>query len=295
MTPRRVAVADGVELCLETFGDPDDAAVLLLGGATASMDWWDAAFCRRLAAEGRYVVRYDHRDTGESTTSPAGRPAYSMRDLTTDPLRVLDALGVRGAHVVGVSMGGGIAQALAASHPDRVLTLTLIATSPAGSRAGDGPLPPPEPRLRALFDDPPPDPDWTDRAAVVQNLLAAERAYAGSAGIEEARVRRIAEAVADRTGDLAANRANHWIVIGGGSDDDSSDDDAFRMADLRMPTLVLHGSDDPLFPLPHGEALAAEIPGATLLTLPGMGHEVPPERTWDVVVPAIAHHTAAPR
>lgn len=283
----RVVVVDGVELCLETFGHPDDVAVLLIGGAAASMDWWDADFCRRLAAAGRLVVRYDHRDTGRSATSPAGSPAYSMTDLTTDPLRVLDALGIRRAHVVGLSMGGGIAQVLAARHPDRVLTLTLIATSPAGSRAGDGPLPPPEPRLRALFQNPPPDPDWTDRAAVVEDILAAERAYAGSAGVEEARVRRIAEAVVDRSHDVAAARTNHWAVIGGGGERVE-----FRMADLRTPTLVVHGTDDPLFPLPHGEALAAEIPGASLLTLPGMGHEVPPERTWNVVVPALAEHTA---
>jgi pimeloyl-ACP methyl ester carboxylesterase len=286
VSDERVVRVDGVELCLETFGRDGDPAVLLIGGSTASMDWWDAELCRRLAAEGRFVVRYDHRDTGRSTTSPPGSPVYSVRELTTDPLRVLDALGIRRAHLVGVSMGGGIAQELGALHPDRVLTLTLVATSTAGTRTGDSPLPQPQPEIAALFRNPPPDPDWTDRAAVVEDLVAAERAYAGPLGFEEARARRIAEAVVDRSHDVAAGR-NHWTVIG--ADDDGL---AFRMADLDVPTLVVHGTDDPLFPLPHGEALAAEIFGASLLTVPGMGHQVPPERTWDVVVPAIVRHTA---
>jgi pimeloyl-ACP methyl ester carboxylesterase len=279
----RVVVVDGVELCLETFGDDGAAAVLLIGGMTAAMDWWDSELCRRLAAEGRLVVRYDHRDTGRSATSPVGSPAYSVRDLTEDPLRILDALGIGRAHLVGVSAGGGIAQELAALHPDRVLTLTLIATSAAGTRAEDRPLPPPAPRIAALSADPEPDP--TDRAAVVEDIVAAERPYAGSLGFEEARVRRIAETVVDRSHDVAS-RTNHWVALA-----DDSGDVAFRMADIRVPTLVLHGTDDPLFPFPHGEALAAEIPGASLLPVPGMGHEVPPERTWDVVVPAIARHT----
>jgi pimeloyl-ACP methyl ester carboxylesterase len=279
----RVVVVDGVELCLETFGDDGAAAVLLISGMTAAMDWWDSELCRRLAAEGRLVVRYDHRDTGRSATSPVGSPAYSVRDLTEDPLRILDALGIGRAHLVGVSAGGGIAQELAALHPDRVLTLTLIATSAAGTRADDRPLPPPAPRIAALSADPEPDP--TDRAAVVEDIVAAERPYAGSLGFEEARVRRIAETVVDRSHDVAS-RTNHWVALA-----DDSGDVAFRMADIRVPTLVLHGTDDPLFPFPHGEALAAEIPGASLLPVPGMGHEVPPERTWDVVVPAIARHT----
>lgn len=115
----RLVTVDGVELCLETFGDRTDPALLLIGGAAASMDWWDVGFCQRLADGGRFVVRYDHRDTGNSVTSPVGEPSYSSQDLATDPLRILDALGIARAHLVGLSMGGGIAQHLAARHPDR--------------------------------------------------------------------------------------------------------------------------------------------------------------------------------
>ena len=135
--------AAGVELCLETFGDPTNPAVLLISGATASMDCWEPEFCGRLADGGRFVVRYDHRDTGRSAVSPAGKPDYTSQDLATDACRLLDALWILRAHLVGVSMGGGIAQYLAAHHAERVRSITLIATSPAGERDTTTPLPPP--------------------------------------------------------------------------------------------------------------------------------------------------------
>jgi pimeloyl-ACP methyl ester carboxylesterase len=279
----RLVNVDGVELCLETFGDPADPPVLLISGGGASMDWWDAEFCERLAAQRRLVVRYDHRDTGRSAVSAVGKPTYTSDDLSSDPIRVLDALGIPSAHLVGVSMGGGIAQYLAARHADRVLTITLIATSPAGERLDGTDLPPMHPRIAATFDDPAPEPAWDDRTAVIDYLVEGERPYAGSLGFDEARTRRIARTVVDRTRDIAASTSNHWAAEG------SSDE--FRLADIRVPTLVLHGTADPLFPIAHGEALAAEIPGATLVRLSGMGHEIPPPQLWDVVVSAIVRHT----
>ncbi|MGH8868508.1 MAG: alpha/beta fold hydrolase [Actinomycetes bacterium] len=282
----RLVTVDGVELCLERFGDPADPALVLISGAAASMDWWEVEFCERLAHEGRLVVRYDHRDTGRSVTSPVGEPSYSGADLSTDPLRILDALGIARAHLVGVSMGGGIAQELAAWHPDRVLSLSLIATSAAGERADQTSLPSMEPRVAAWFENPDPEPDWGDRAAVVDYVVESVRPFAGSLGFDEERTRRIATVVVARTRDIAASMTNHWLLV----DDDASA--PFRLADLDVPTLVLHGTDDPLFPYGHGEALAAEIPGATLIPLEGIGHQEPPPSLWDVVVPAIARHTS---
>jgi pimeloyl-ACP methyl ester carboxylesterase len=184
-------------------------------------------------------------------------------------------------------MGGGIAQSLAVSDPGRVLSLTLIATTAALERADPSPLPPPEPRVAATFSQEAPAVDWSDEAAVVEANLDALRPYAGSLGLDEDHLREVSRTVVRRTRDMAASITNHWAVAG---DDDGP---VRTMSEIAVPTLVLHGSDDPLFPYPHGEALAEEIPGARLLPLPGMGHEVPPPALWDLVVPAILEHTGA--
>ena len=285
MTPSLVPVGDA-ELCVDTIGHEGDPAVLLISGATSSMDCWDPELCARIADAGRFVIRYDHRDTGASTASPVGAPAYNGEDLSADPLRILDALGIASAHLVGVSMGGGIAQDIAVEHADRVLSLTLVATSAAFDRADPTPLPGPEPRITASFEQHDDDLDWTDREAVVDRMVEVNRLYAGSLGVDEDRVRETAAAVVSRTHDVQASVTNHWVVIGAG------EATPHTMAEIAVPTLVLHGTDDPMFPLAHGRALADEIPGARLVALEGMGHEVPPPALWDEVVTALVAHTA---
>ena len=282
MTEQVLAV-DGVELCVEAFGSPDDPAVLLIAGGAQSMVWWDDGFCRLLADGGRFVVRYDQRDTGRSTSSPAGRPPYGAVELAADPIRILDALGLPAAHLVGLSMGGGLAQLLAVTRPERVRTLTLMSTTPAGPSDG-GPLPGPAPRVAATFSSPDPEPDWSDRDAVLRYRVDGERPYAGTLGFDEARVRRLAAAEIDRTTDMAASMTNHFLL------DDAWPADG-DLADITAPTLVLHGTADPMFPVEHGRALARRIPGARLVELPGVGHEQPPPQLWDVAVPAILGHT----
>jgi pimeloyl-ACP methyl ester carboxylesterase len=277
----RIVEANGVPLCVETFGDPADPAILLIAGAAMSMDWWDDAFCARLAAGPRYVIRYDHRDTGRSVSYEAGAPPYSGADLTDDAAGVVLALGLTRAHVVGVSMGGGIAQELALLHPDLVASLTLMSTSPVAKTSRE--LPPPSDELRALFANPPPEPDWSDRTAAIEYLVEGERPYAG-AFFDEGRSRELAARVVDRTVDIAASVANHWLV----SDEKPSP----PLDRITAPTLVIHGTADPVFPPAHGEALAEEISGARLLLVEGMGHEVPPPAFWDVVVPAILEQSA---
>src|SRR5215510_8501996 len=113
--------ANGVELCTEAFGDPADPSILLVMGISASMLWWEEAFCRMLADGGRLVIRYDHRDTGRSVTYEVGRPGYTGADLVADAVAVLDAYGIEAAHVVGVSAGGAFAQLVALGFPERVL------------------------------------------------------------------------------------------------------------------------------------------------------------------------------
>ena len=281
VTEQRADVQGG-HLSWEGFGSPDDPVVLLVAGQCQSMDWWDEEFCRRLAAEGRFVVRYDHRDTGRSSTDPAGRPSYTGRDLVLDPLRLLDLIGARQAHVVGLSAGGGMAQLLALAHPDRLASLSLIDTSPA--TATGAALPPPTPALLRTFQEPEPAPDWSDRDAVIDYRVAIERPYAGAGGLDEERYRRLAVQEVDRSTDMEVTLTNHLLVDswapGGG------------IEEIAVPTLVLHGTADPLFPLPHGEALRDAIPGARLVVLEGGGHQQPGPELWDLTVSELAAHTA---
>ena len=280
-----VPVGGGGELCVESFGRATYETLLLIGGATWSMDWWEDGLCHALADRGRRVVRYDQRDTGRSTSWPAGAPGYSGADLTRDAVAVLDALGVSRAHVVGLSMGGGTAQALALQHRDRLATLTLMSTSPIDPAIRD--LPPPTEQVRAAFADDSPAPDWTDRDAVVDHVVEGERPYAGPGCFDEQRLRALVARVHDRSNDMAASLTNHFLI----DDDELADRQLGRLAGL--PTLVLHGTDDPLFPLAHGRALAAAIPEARLVELPGVGHQLPPPALWPRLVDLLVDHTAA--
>jgi pimeloyl-ACP methyl ester carboxylesterase len=265
---------NGVRLAVETFGADTDPAVLLIMGAGASMDWWEPEFCTGLAAAGRYVIRYDHRDTGESVSYPPGAPGYTSDELFADPVGVLDALGVERAHVVGMSMGGAIAQLLAIRAPGRVRTLTLMSTS---GGAGDDDLP------MGGFPELAP-PDWADRDAVVEYLVDVQRGVAApSRPFDERAARELARTATMRTTSPESAEKNHYATEGG--------DESWRpkLASITAPTLVLHGDADPLFPLAHGEALAREIPDARLVVLADTGHEFPRENHAVVLRELIAH------
>lgn len=194
-------------------------------------------------------------------------------------MRILDALDVDAAHLVGLSMGGGIAQYLAVHARHRVRTLTLIESSPAGGDTGD--LPRPDAAVGVAESALPDVSDWTDASAVVDYRVEAERPYAGSLGFDEERVRAIAAAELARSRNLESALTNHFLVAADAETDPSL---------ITTPTLVIHSDTDPLFPLPHGEALARMIPDAVLLRVDGMGHEVPPPQVWDTVVPALVDH-----
>src|ERR1700704_5550517 len=169
----RILEVNGVGLCVDATGDAADPAILLIGGMGASMDWWEEEFCQRLAAGGRVVIRYDHRDTGRSVSYPAGAPGYTGADLAADAIGVLDALGRRSAHLAGVSMGGALAQQVALAHPDRVDSLVLFSTSPAVPSGLK--LPPMSEELRAWFAADVPKPEGTERAAIIDYLTGYER------------------------------------------------------------------------------------------------------------------------
>jgi pimeloyl-ACP methyl ester carboxylesterase len=196
---------------------------------------------------------------------------------------VLDALDVDRAHVVGQSMGGALAQVLTLEHPGRVASLTLIATSPAGP--GEPDLPDMTAEGRAAYGQLS-VPDWSDRAAVVDYATELARACASrSRPFDEQRTRALCERVLDRTTNIESSMKNHYATEGG-------DRWRERLGGLDVHALVIHGTEDPVFPLGHGEALEREIPGAELLVLEGSGHELA-RRDWDVVVPAILRLTAS--
>lgn len=270
---------DDLELAVDRRGDGVAGTILLLAGGGQSMDWWPPELCDALAARGHAVIRYDHRDTGQSSVSPVGEPAYTADDLVADPLRILDAFGEPRAHLVGMSMGSGMAQALAVQHADRVASLTLIASSPAG---GDrDALPESAPAILESFEHPEPEPDWNDEQAVIDYRVAIERPYIGRLGFDEPRLRATATEEVRRSRNVAAGLTNHFVAEGS---------TAVDPADISQSTLVLHGTDDPFFPIGHGEALVRAIRRSHLIPLAGMGHEIPPPALWPVVVPAILNH-----
>lgn len=281
MTTETIIKANGVELAVETFGTAGDPALLLVSGT--SMLAWDGELCARLADGGRYVLRYDLRDQGRSVTYPAGSPTYTLRDLAADAVGVLDAFELPTAHVAGVAVGGWVAQLAALDHAERLASLTLLSTRPTAHGRADADLPEHSAEVMAFLTTSAP-PDWSDRASTVEYLVSLERACsAGSRYFDEPAARAVAEHTFDRAVDMAAsfNIAStapgpRWRG---------------RLGKLTMPTLVVHGTEDGFFPYGNAVALAAEIPGARLLPLDGVGHELP-RAVWDTVVPAVLEHTA---
>jgi pimeloyl-ACP methyl ester carboxylesterase len=273
--------ANGVDLCAEAFGNPADPPILLVMGIGGSMLWWEEGFCRMLSDDGRFVIRYDHRDTGRSVTYEPGRPGYTGADLMADAAGVLDAYDIGAAHVVGVSGGAAMAQVLALDEPPRVSSLVLISSSPA--LPGDRRLPRPTDEFIQFASSA--EVDWTSPSSVGEYLVGYQRMLAGGKRpFDEAAVRELVRREVDRARDIAALQ-NHDLL--------RDDDRAYEpLSSISAPTLVIHGTADPMFPLEHGRALADEIPGAKLVPLEGAGHGVYRD-DWDTIVGAAVEHTAS--
>ncbi|MGW1100536.1 alpha/beta fold hydrolase [Streptomyces sp. NPDC002455] len=289
-----VVVSSEVSIAYESFGDPGDPPVLLVMGFGAQMLAWHEDFCRALADRGRYVIRYDNRDCGLSTTfdehpvdvtefiaavSSGDIPAavamvpYRLRDMADDGLGLLTALGIERAHVVGTSMGGMIAQTMALSSPERVLTLTSMMSSTGESEYGRS-----SPEAQAALFTPKPADRAGYVAAAEKELVWASKRYGDAAALRE-----LAAASYDRSYYPAGIGRQLGAMILSGSRADA-------LRELRVPTLVIHGLDDTLIDPSGGERTAELVPGAELLLIPDMGHDRPRE-LWPELIDALVSHT----
>ncbi|MEV7076350.1 alpha/beta hydrolase [Streptomyces sp. NPDC093990] len=260
--------ANDVTLGIESFGDDDGPLVLLVGGTT--MLSWPDALCRRLAAGGRRVVRYDLRDSGESTTTDPSAPGYTLRDLAADAAALADVLGGGPAHLAGIGVGGMVAQVAVLDHPGAFSALTLVGTRAVAPGPADDDLPDhDQATMSRLFARP--MPDWADREAV------AEFAAAGAEilGDDPVAARATAARVWDRTPGTTppVQMANQTGMVFARLD--CAPRWRERLPGIEVPTLVVHGRHNRFFPVGNGEAIAREIPGARLLVLEEAATAIP--------------------
>ncbi len=268
------------EIVSQTFGDPGNPAILLIMGAMASMLWWPEALCKKLAGEGRFVIRYDNRDTGLSTKYAPGAPPYTFDDMADDAVGVLDSHGVGKAHVVGMSMGGMVAQRVALRHPSRVISLTVISSSPVGIDTSHLPG-----TTEAYMEHSAAGAkvDWSDRDQVIDFVVKDAHAIASTTHpFDEKAMRAFIEQDYDRSGGLLS-ATNHFMLKGG-------EDFKGRLHEMEAPLLVIHGTADPIFPIEHGAALADTVAGGRLVRVEGGGHELHPQ-DWPTIAAAIVAHT----
>jgi proline iminopeptidase len=292
------ATANGLTLAYEASGDPRGSPLVLVMGLGMPLVFWPDAFVDGLAANGFRVVCFDNRDCGHSEKVRSGRlpniplaigrallrlpvrAPYTLEDLAADVAGLLDALGIARAHLVGVSMGGMIGQAMAARYPERVTSLTSIMSSSGNPRVSLGRMG----VVRAVLRRPD---DPNDVAAVIAHLVHLFGAI-GSPGFatDAALLQRTCERVA-RRGYYPVGTARQLLAIL------ASGDRRRDLARIRAPTLVIHGTHDPLLPAAAGRDTARHIPGAKLMLIEGMGHDLPPALTPRLVAAIAAHCRAA--
>jgi pimeloyl-ACP methyl ester carboxylesterase len=287
--------ANGIRIEYDTIGDPSAPPLLLIMGLGGQLIHWDADFCRQLAAKGLFIIRCDNRDTGLSTKfEAAGLPdipglfnalmkgqasaaAYTLNDMADDAAGLLAALKIDKAHICGTSMGGMIAQTLALRHPQCLASLTSIY-----STTGNPNLPQPQPAAMQALLTPPP----VERQAFIEFNVKTMKAIAGDGfPFDEQFIRRISARAYDRAFYPQGVGRQMMAVM-------AQENRKPALASVTVPTLVIHGTADPLVPAEHGKDTADAIPGAQLLLIEGMGHDLPNTNgPWPQVIDAIAKHT----
>lgn len=274
----RIVQVNGIEIFTESFGNPTDPAVLLMMGAMSSMIWWEYEFCDRIAKTGRFVIRYDNRDVGRSTCYAPGYPEYNFEDMADDAVHILDAYRIEKAHIIGMSMGGMLAQMIALKHADRVLSLTLVSTSNWAPE-----LPPMEEKVIEFFGKAGAV-DWSFEQSVIDFAIGRERVLIGSKHeLDEERVIRLTTEEIRRARNLPSMN-NHALLSGG-------EEYLTRTSEIEVPALIIHGTEDPIIPYAHGVNLASVIPDSRLLTLEGTGHELH-RNDWGVIINEIVDFTS---
>jgi pimeloyl-ACP methyl ester carboxylesterase len=275
-----IVKVNGVELAYDTFGNPSDPPLLLVMGLGAQMIRWDEGFCKPLAAQGFWMIRFDNRDVGNSTKfEEAGVPnilalmqaaqqgetisaPYTLSDMASDAVGLLDVLKVEKAHIVGASMGGMIVQMMAIEHPERVLTMTSIM-----STTGEAGVSTPKPEALAVITSVPP----SDRAECIEDAVKKQRILRGPKyPLDEEFVRQYAAQAFDRCFYPEGMTRQIAAILASGSRKKA-------LKSVKVPTLVIHGDADPLVPVEGGKDTAASIPGAKLMIIEGMGHDIPAE------------------
>jgi pimeloyl-ACP methyl ester carboxylesterase len=277
----KVVTDNDVSLYTESFGNPANEPIILVMGAMSSGVWWPDNFCARLAAMDRYVIRYDHRDTGKSTSYEPGQTPYSVEELADDVVRVLGGYGLEDAHLAGMSLGGFLSQLVALKYPSRVKSLTLISSERLADTDPD--MPPFDPAI-IEYHQQAGTLDWSDKDAVVEYQVGAWRINSGTAHVFDAeKIRQIAQESFDRTPNMLTT-LNHTTLSGG-------EEWLGRLNEITASTLIIHGTEDPVLPYAHGLALKAAIRNSELLTLQGTGHELHPE-DWQVILQALKNQTS---
>ena len=266
------------EIYYDTIGDPADPALLLVNGLGSQSINYKTEWCEMFAVRGLYVIRFDNRDVGLSTsfegapTGPEGE-AYTVSDMAADALAVLDAEGIDRAHVLGVSMGGMIVQMLAIEHPERLLTVTSVMSTTGEPDVGQA-----APEAFALLTAPP----ATDRESYVANHVAGLRNWGSPEFADEARWRADAERAFDRSFRPTGTARQFFAIRAGGSR-------AEGLRGVTVPTLVIHGDKDTLIDASGGRRTAELIPGARFELIEGMGHDYPPQ-LWERLVDLVTEH-----
>ncbi|HCJ55813.1 alpha/beta fold hydrolase [Glutamicibacter arilaitensis] len=266
---------NGVVFGINSFGSEEDPLVLLIGGTT--MLSWPDSFCEALAAGGRHAVRYDLRDSGDSTAGNPMKPAYDLRDLAADAAALAAHLDDRPAHLAGIGVSGMVAQVAALDHPGSFDALTLVGTRPVAPGPVDDDLPDhDQATMGKLFSRP--MPDWMDREAVARHSAEGSQILGNDHQTAKVLAGRIWDRTAGSTPEM--HMANQIGIVF--SKLDCTPRWRERLPELEMPTLVIHGAKDPFFPVGNGEALVREIPNASLLVLENASTVIPPSDFGEV-------------